>query len=251
MRALTISANIQTGEEEKLEGPALYLTMGLSLVMGIGLFFLLPALIGQLFAWGISSLNINSPATTFASGSSTAPSWLTWTTNLLEGVVRLGLLVGYMWAIRKIPDIKRVFSYHGAEHKTINAFENGAELTPEIVQRYPLEHPRCGTSFLLTIVLLSILLYSLLGPMPLAWKLISRILTLPVLAALAYEYIRWISRHLDSRLVRFLIRPNLALQHLTTVEPSLDMLEVSIAAFNAMYEGEVRLGGIERAYPVQ
>ena len=218
MRALTLSANTQTGEDEKLEGPALWLTLAISLGLGVGLFFLAPAAVGQLTERLLG--------------------WNAWWGNLVEGLIRLGLLVGYIWAVGRIPDIRRVFAYHGAEHKTINAYESGAELTPECVAHYSLEHPRCGTAFLLTLVLLSVLLFSLLGPLPIVWRLASRILLLPVLAGLAYEYIRWTARHLDSPLVRTLIRPNLALQHLTTREPSLDMLEVSIAAFNAMRAGE-------------
>jgi uncharacterized protein YqhQ len=214
IRALTISANLQTGDDEKLEGPALYLTLAISLAFGIGLFFLLPAVVGQLSEnyLGISN----------------------WWSNLLEGLVRLALLVGYIWIIGLTPDIKRVFSYHGAEHKTINAFEAGDELTPENVSTYSLEHPRCGTAFLLTLVLLSVLFFSLLGPLPLGLRLLSRIIMIPVLAGVAYEYIRWTANHLDSKFVRIIIKPNLALQHLTTREPSLDMLEVSIAAFNSM-----------------
>jgi len=222
MRALTISANVQTEEEQKLEGPALYLVLGVSLLLGVGLFFLLPAAIGQLAE---RFLGINS-----------------WWGNLAEGVLRLLLLIGYIWAVGRIPDIKRVFAYHGAEHKTINAFEGGAELTPEKVAAFPLEHPRCGTSFLLTLVLLSILVFSLLGPMPMFWRLASRVLLLPLLAGVAYEYIRWTANHLESRWVRWMIRPNLALQRLTTREPSLDMLEVSITAFNAMRSNEPQLG---------
>jgi uncharacterized protein YqhQ len=160
---------------------------------------------------------------------------------LLEGLVRLALLIGYIALIGRIPDIRRVFMYHGAEHKTINAYEAGAELTPENVARYSIEHPRCGTAFLLTLVLFSIVLFSLLGPLPWFWRLASRVLLLPVLAGLAYEFIRWTSRHLDSPLVRLIIRPNLALQHMTTREPDLSMLEVSIAAFNAMRVEENRL----------
>ena len=137
-----------------------------------------------------------------------------------------------------MPDIRRVFSYHGAEHKTINAYEAGVDLTPEIVSKYSVEHPRCGTAFLLTLVILSILIFSLLGPLPFWWRMASRILFLPVLACIAYEYIRWTANHLDSKIVRTLIKPNLALQHLTTREPSMDMLEVSIAAFNAMRSEE-------------
>lgn len=218
MRALTLSANIQTDEDEKIEGPMLYVTLGISLIFGIGLFFLLPAFVGQLSEnyLGLSS----------------------WWGNLAEGFVRLILLVAYIWVVGLMPDIRRVYAYHGAEHKTINAFEAGTDLTPENVSHFSLEHPRCGTAFLLTLVLLSVLLFSLLGPLPMFWRLASRILLLPVLAGVAYEYIRWTSSHMDSPLVRILVKPNLALQHLTTREPSLDMLEVSIAAFNAMQTSE-------------
>jgi uncharacterized protein YqhQ len=159
----------------------------------------------------------------------------------MEGLIRLALLVGYIWAVGRIPEIRRVFSYHGAEHKTINAFEAGADLTPESVARYPIEHTRCGTAFLLTLVLLSVVFFSLLGPMPMAWRLLSRILLLPVLAGIAYEYIRWTAKHLDSPLVRLVVKPNLALQHLTTHEPTLEMLEVSIAAFKAMRSNEAQM----------
>jgi uncharacterized protein YqhQ len=218
MRALTISANTQTEDDQKLEGPALYLTLALSLGFGIGLFFLLPAAAGQLIE---HTLSVNA-----------------WWGNLSEGIVRLLLLVGYIWGIGFIPDIRRVFAYHGAEHKTINAFEAGSELTPEQVTRFSLQHPRCGTAFLLTLVLLSVLIFSLLGPLPLAWRLLSRVLLITVLAGIAYEYTRWTASHIDSPAVRALIKPNLALQNLTTREPSLEMLEVSIAAFNAMRSGE-------------
>jgi uncharacterized protein YqhQ len=217
-RALTISANTQTGEEEKIEGPVLYLTLFVSLAIGVGLFFLAPAVLGQLAE---RFLGIES-----------------WWGNLLEGFVRLILLAGYIWAVGQMPDIRRVFAYHGAEHKTINAYEAGVELTPENVTRFSVEHPRCGTAFLLTLILLSILIFSLLGPLPFWWRLASRIIFLPVLACLAYEYIRWTANHLDSKLVQFLIKPNLALQHLTTREPTSDMLEVAISAFNAMRSDE-------------
>lgn len=214
MRALTISANAQTGEDEKLEGPALYLTIGIALVFGISLFMLAPAAVGQLVERYLG--------------------WNTWWGNLLEGVVRLFLLVGYIGVVGRVPDIRRVFAYHGAEHKTINAFEAGADLTPEVVQEFSLEHPRCGTAFLLTLVLMSVLFFALLGPLPVVLRLVSRVVLLPVLAGLAYEYIRWTARHMHWKLVQVLVKPNLALQHMTTREPSLDMLEVAIAAFNAM-----------------
>ncbi|RMF48732.1 MAG: DUF1385 domain-containing protein [Anaerolineae bacterium] len=219
-----MSANLQTGEEEQLEGPALYLSLGTSLMAAVALFFWLPAGAAQL---GEHYLHFGM-----------------WASNITEGVVRLLILVGYIWLIGRMEDIRRVFSYHGAEHKTINAYEAGAELTPESVARYPLEHPRCGTAFLLTLVLVSILVFTLIAPLkpehfsPLLWKVLTRFLFIPILAGIAYEYQRWTAGHLDSPLVRWLIRPNLALQRLTTNEPSLDMLEVAIAAFNAMRAAE-------------
>ncbi|MEW6718130.1 MAG: DUF1385 domain-containing protein [Chloroflexota bacterium] len=219
-RALTLSANLQGEEEDKIEGPAMYLTFIFSLLLAIGLFFLIPAAIAHATEW-----------------------WLGWNAywgNLVEGLMRLLLLIGYIWAIGRIPDIQRVFAYHGAEHKTINAFEAGEELHPQNVTNYPVEHPRCGTAFLLALVLLSVVVFSILGPLSWEWRLLSRLLMIPIIAGIAYEYIRWTANHLNSPLVGLLIRPNLALQRLTTREPSLDMLEVSIAAFNAMREEEAK-----------
>lgn len=214
-RFLTISANKLVGEDEKIEGPQLALTLVVSLALAIVLFFIGPAAIGQgLEAW------LKIPA-----------GW----GNVIEGVVRLIVVIAYIWAIGKMEDIRRVFAYHGAEHKTINAFEAGAPLTPENVAKYSLEHPRCGTSFILTVVVLSVIVFSAIGDLPFGWTLVSRVLLLPVLAMLGYEYIRWASNHLDSQLVKWLIKPNLALQRLTTNNPTPDILEVSIAAFNAMY----------------
>ena len=254
MRALTISANLQTGEDEKLEGPALYLTLAFSLTFAVLLFFLLPAGVGQLAqniiyrnntqnvvtnSQSINPLTENDSQTNSTNNSDNPNStWQNWIGNVIEGFVRLLILIGYIYLVGKIPDIRRVFMYHGAEHKTINAYEGHAELTVENVSTYPLEHPRCGTSFLLTLVLLSIVLFTLLGPLPLFWRLVSRILFIPILAGLAYEFIRWTANHLHWPIVRWLIKPNLALQRLTTREPTPDMLEVSIAAFNAMRAGE-------------
>ncbi|NMB56056.1 MAG: DUF1385 domain-containing protein [Leptolinea sp.] len=221
MHFLTISANMQTGDDEKLEGPALYLTLTLSLAFGIGLFFMLPAALGHL---AINFLHFN-----------------TWWSNVLEGVARLALAVGYIWAIGKMPDIARVFAYHGAEHKTINAFEAGAEMKPEIVSQYSLEHPRCGTAFLLTLIVLSIFIFALLGPMGGIWRYIVRLLLILPLASIAYELIKWSSNHRTNPLVELIVKPNLALQHLTTREPTLEMLEVSITAFTAMLEQENRI----------
>ena len=240
MRALTLAANVQTGEDEKLEGPALYLTLGLSLALGIGLFFVLPAALVSGVEYLLALFQAGQASAVQMAGLGSlelSPFWA----NLLEGVIRLAILVGYIWAIGQIPDIRRVFGYHGAEHKTINAYEAGAELTPENVAKFSREHPRCGTAFLLTLVLVSILVFTLFGDLTLFWTLASRILLIPVLAGIAVEYIRWTANHLDSKFVQAIIRPNLALQSLTTREPDMQMLEVAIASFNAMREAEAEL----------
>jgi uncharacterized protein YqhQ len=218
LRALTTASNLQGGEEEKLEGPGLYLTLFLTFAVVIGIFFLTPAGAGWLTERYLH--------------------WNAWWSNLLEGVVRLLFLVGYIWGIGFMPEIRRVFAYHGAEHKTINAYEAGADLDPATVSTFPISHTRCGTAFLLTLMVLSLIVFSLLGPLPLAWRFASRILMIPVLAGMAYEYIRWTSNHLNSPIVRALVKPGLALQRLTTRQPDEKMLEVAIAAFQAMRKAE-------------
>jgi uncharacterized protein YqhQ len=217
-QSLSFSANVAAGEDAKFEGPAAWGTIAVSVVFGVGLFFVAPAALAQL---GEAVLGL--------------PPGLG---GLIEGLVRLAIIVGYLWLIGFMPDIRRLFGYHGAEHKTINAFEAGAELTPASVARFPLEHPRCGTAFLLTVVIFSILLFSLFGPLPVWTRLLSRVLLIPVAAAFAFEYIRFTARHLAHPLVRLLVIPNLALQRLTTREPDERMLEVAIAAFNAVRERE-------------
>jgi uncharacterized protein YqhQ len=221
MQALTFSANVQVEDsDERIEGASLTLSIFIGLTLGIGLFFLLPAGVAYLFE---SYLNIPN-----------------WSTNLIEGLIRLGLLIGYIWGIGFIPDIRRVFGYHGAEHKTINAFEAGSELIPEKVKAFSREHPRCGTAFLLTVVIFSILLFSLIGPLSIWMRLATRILLIPVLAMFAYEYIRLSARFIDVAWAKPFILPNLWLQRLTTREPDLTMLEVAIKAFEEMRSKESR-----------
>lgn len=218
LRALTDAANLQGGENEKIEGPTLYLTFFFTFAVVIGIFFLAPAGVGWLTEHFLH--------------------WNSWWSNLLEGIIRLLFLVGYIWGIGFMPDIRRVFAYHGAEHKTINAYEAGEELTPASVSKYPISHTRCGTAFMLTLMILSLLVFTLLGPLPLVWRMISRVVMIPVLAGIAYEYIRWTANHIKSSFVRALIKPNLALQSLTTRLPDEKMLEVAIAAFQAMMIAE-------------
>jgi uncharacterized protein YqhQ len=215
-RYLTLSANLQAAEEdEKIEGTSLVLTLLLSMILFILIFFLVPSAIGQGFEnW----LKISS-----------------WWSNVLEGIIRLLFVVGYMWLVGKMDDIERVFGYHGAEHKTINTFEDGRPLTVESVQESSLVHPRCGTSFLLTLVIISVLVFAFVGPQSVLIRLLSRIVLLPIIIGIAYEYIRFASNHLDSKFIQWLMVPNLALQGLTTRPPSDGMVEIALSAFNAMY----------------
>jgi uncharacterized protein YqhQ len=223
---LTISANMQTGEDEKIEGPALYATLAVSLLIGVGIFVVAPSALGSLIE-NVFQMSIV---------------WV----NVVEGLLRFLVAIGYIWLIGKMPDIQRVFAYHGAEHKTINAYEAGAEMTPESVQKYSLEHPRCGTGFLLTVVIFSILIFSPLRSMAFWVRVPLQVLLVPAVACLAYEYVRWTANHLESRLVRILIWPNLALQRLTTRQPDLAMLEVAITAFQSMLAAEQNVQKEER-----
>jgi uncharacterized protein YqhQ len=218
-RALSFSANVQAPAGEKLTGASMAATMTFSVVLGLGLFFVLPAAAAFALERGLKL----GPAAG----------------NLVEGLLRLSLLLTYLWGIGRIPEIERVYAYHGAEHRTIHAHEAGRPLHVEEVAAFPNEHPRCGTAFLLTIVVFSVLLFSLLGEMPLGARLGSRLLLVPVLAGLAYEYIRWTSKLQPGTLRRLLVAPNLALQRLTTRDPEPAMIEVAIAAFEAMRRSDI------------
>jgi len=193
-------------------------TIAFSLLILVGVFFLLPAAIAQ----GLENyLHVSA----FAG-------------NIIEGLIRLFLLILYLVVIGRMPEIARVFAYHGAEHKTVNAYEAGAELTPESVDAFPKEHPRCGTSFLLVIAALAILLFGLVGPLPFWERLLSRVIGIPLLVAFGYEYLRLTARLGQSRLGRILAAPGVWTQQLTTRPPDRPMLEVAIAAFEAMRSAE-------------
>ncbi|MGC9358996.1 MAG: DUF1385 domain-containing protein [Anaerolineae bacterium] len=219
LSALVWSADVTLEEEEEsLSGPLAWVTMALSLGLGLGLFVLLPA-----FLTGLADRYV-------ASGL---------VSNLIEGGIRLGLLVGYMAAIGTMPDIRRVFAYHGAEHKTINAYEHGAELTPEAVSAYPREHTRCGTGFLLGVVVIMVVLSTLIGRPTLLVRLATRILLIPVVAGIAYELLKLNARLYEtSAVVRAMAVPGLALQKLTTREPDESMLEVGIVALKTVLVSE-------------
>lgn len=222
-RALLWSSDVALEEENvefSFESAAGMGMVVVSLGLGIGLFFVLPAAISA----GIRSLTgLESKMLT----------------DVVEGVIKLSILIGYIWGIGRMEDVRRLFGYHGAEHKTINAYEAGAELTPESVARFPIQHPRCGTAFLLTLVVLSVLIHIVTGrPDNLLGLLASRVLLIFPIAGLAYEVIRFTARHLDNRLIRWIIKPNLALQGLTTREPDESMLEVAIAALERVLAAE-------------
>lgn len=153
--------------------------------------------------------------------------------NLIEGVFRILLFVLYILLISKMKDIQMVFQYHGAEHKCIHCYESGLELTPQNCKQFETLHPRCGTSFLMFVMVISLLLFSLLGWPNLLWRILSRLLLIPVIAGLSYELLRWAGRS-DSLIVKLLSLPGLALQKLTTKEPSEGQLEVAIAAMKAV-----------------
>ncbi len=163
-----------------------------------------------------------------------------WAFVLVEGVVRVTVFIVYLSLISLIPDLKRVFQYHAAEHKAINAYEAGEELEPEIVQRHSLIHPRCGTAFLLWVMVVAIFVFAFFGRPAWYWLIVSRILLLPVIAGIAYELIRFAGKHTDNRLLMTLLAPGLWLQRLTTREPSLDQLEVSIRALREVLAVESR-----------
>ena len=192
-------------------GVALVLTLLISLGFAIAVFFLAPLLIAGLFS------------------NQTGGGWLNLT---IEGLIRLGLLIGYLYLIGRIPDIQRVFGYHGAEHKTINAMEHGEPLDIPHVREASRVHTRCGTGFLLLVVVVSIVVFAVVGSPSLLIKIISRVLLVPVVAGIAYELMRLGAANYRYRIVRWLLAPGLALQGLTTREPDDGMIECAIAALN-------------------
>lgn len=227
MRALLWSADVslkEEGQEEQVTftGPVAWTTIAASLAFSVALFFLLPTAAAK---W-ISPVADNGLVV-----------------SLVEGVIRLGLFLLYLWAIGFMPDIRRVFAYHGAEHKTINAYEAGAALTSESVGRFTTAHTRCGTSFLLTVMIIAILVFAPFHFENLLLRLASRILLIPVVAGIAYEFQRFAAANVGHPLVRALITPGLLLQRLTTREPDPAMLECAIAALKPVLAAD----GIELA----
>ena len=228
MRALNFSANEALAEEdgakEEISGLALAGTMILAVLFALGLFLALPLLLTNFLGMKYAAVAKNSVLF-----------------NLTDGAFRVALFLGYVSGISFMKDIRRVFEYHGAEHKAIGAFEAGVSLTVENTRPYSRIHPRCGTSFLLTVVALSILLFSLIpGSWPFWAKGLSRLVLLPVIAGLGYEFIKYSANHCANPVVRGLMAPGLWLQRLTTREPSDDQIEVALRAIEEAVAMEPR-----------
>jgi len=211
MRTLMFSADVALSEEEDVEftGPLAWTTVVFALAIAVGIFFFLPSLVAQWLERFFASPLLSS---------------------LLEGIFRLALLIGYIWAIGFMPDVRRVFAYHGAEHKTVNAYEAGRPLTPREVAPFPTAHTRCGTSFLLLVVMIAILVFAPFHFRSWFYRLLARLLLIPVVSGIAYELIRLSADHQSNSLVRWLAAPGLAVQRLTTREPDEKMLECAITA---------------------
>jgi uncharacterized protein YqhQ len=221
-RALAISANAQMeadedGNKEEIGGWVWGVTVLFSLVLAVGLFFVVPV--------GLTSLikdRLGSP-------------FLFW---LIEGLLRTAIFIGYLVAISRLPDLRRVFEYHGAEHKTISCYEAEDDLVPARAKLYSRLHPRCGTSFLLVVMVLAIFVFAPIGLPAWYWLLASRILGIPLIAGLSYEVIKWAGKNRRKRWVRGVMWPGLMLQNLTTREPDEEQLAVAIAALEKVLAEE-------------
>lgn len=219
-KALSYSINEATEEEIKFSKREMTISVIIAVVFAVGVFFILPTIIGRSF-------------------SEFFPNAIVY--NLLEGLIRIGFFFAYILLVSQIKDIKRVFQYHGAEHKTIQAYENDEELKPENVRKYSTVHVRCGTSFLLIVMIVALLIFALLGKQPMIWRIISRILLIPVIAGISYELIRLAGKFSKYKVVNILFYPGLLIQKITTKEPDNDQIEVAISSFKKVIEAEKAL----------
>ena len=222
LRALNISANAQmpadeAGEREEIGGGTWVGTIIVALAFAVSLFFLLPAGLTNLFQDSI-------------------PNGIVFV--VIEKLVRITIFLAYIVLISRLRDLRRVFEYHGAEHKTISCFEAGLELTPENAQRFSRLHPRCGTSFLLIVMIVAIFVFAPLGKLDWQWLFVSRVVGIPIVAGIAFEAIKWLGRNRTKRWAQVLMWPGLQLQRLTTREPEPAQLAVAIAALEAVLELE-------------
>jgi uncharacterized protein YqhQ len=224
MKTLIWSANINAGGNEITIGKReIAGSMIFAGIFGLGLFFLLPLALAGLAVHQSSNFLF----------------------VVVEGVIRVGLVLGYLSAIALLPDVRRVFQYHGAEHKTINAFESGWPLEVASVRRASLLHPRCGTGFLLVVLVISVVVFSVVAVFHpnVFWLVASRVIAIPLIAGIGFELIRFMARNRYNPVVRVMLLPVLGTQKFTTREPTDDMLEVAIVAFNSARQGEEETAG--------
>jgi uncharacterized protein YqhQ len=218
--ALFESANVSLGEEQqKISGPLLWGTLAVSFAFTAAIFFVLPLLITD----RLIDPYLNDS---------------TLLSNLLEGIIRVAIFIVYLAGVNLIPDIRTVFAYHGAEHKTINAYEHHEPLEPEPVAKYSTAHVRCGTSFLFAVMIIAIVVFSLVPSSNIWLRIASRIVLLPVIAGVGYEFTRFSARYAENRIMRVLFLPGLALQKLTTRQPNNGQLEVAISALKGAIEAD-------------
>jgi len=216
IKSLLYSANVSLEEEEaEISGWLVWLLLAVSLGLAVVLFFMAPLFLTKLLEPYITSSLVF---------------------HLIEGFIRLAIFIAYLGLITLVPDIKRVFAYHGAEHKAVNAYEAGAPLEIEATRKYNTAHVRCGTSFLFVVLMIAIIVFALVGRPALWLMVLSRILLIPVIAALGYEVIYFGNRHIDNRIVRAILSPGLWLQRLTTREPDDSQLEVALSALGKVVE---------------
>ncbi len=216
IKSLLYSANVSLEEEgEKVSGGLVWLIMVVALALSVGLFFMVPLFLTKLFNLESSLLF-----------------------NLVDGFIRVAIFIAYLKVMILVPDIKRVFAYHGAEHKTVNAYEAGVPLELEAIRRYSTAHVRCGTSFLFVVLVISVIVFALAG-LHSAWLMVlSRVILIPVIAALSYEVIYFGARHTNNGLVRAVLAPGLWLQAMTTREPDDSQLEVALSALRGVMEAD-------------
>lgn len=226
VKALSFSAKESVEDDIEITPRQMGITMALGFILAIGLFLVLPV-------WMTKSL----------AGRLFDESGFLWRNtvvlNLVEGTIRIGIFLGYLYLVSRMKDIQRVFQYHGAEHKTIHAYEHGVDLVPEKVNNFSTQHVRCGTSFLLVVMMVSIFIFALLGrPESILTRIGFRLVVLPIVAGLSYEVIKHAGRHEESKFVKIIMSPGLALQRLTTREPTLDQLEVAIHSLKRLLDLE-------------
>ncbi|HET9309962.1 MAG TPA: DUF1385 domain-containing protein [Actinomycetota bacterium] len=217
MRALMVAANQSVDDDEQLTSRQIGVSLAIAMLLFIGVFILGPT---TLFTWVEGRLGKGVPLL------------------VGEGVFRVALFVGYLWLIGRTKDIHRVFEYHGAEHKTIAAYEHDDELVPSKVDRYPKEHVRCGTNFLIIVMIITIFVFTMFGTPGLIWRVASRILAIPIIAGIAYEALRLGARFQGSLVMRVLMAPGIWLQKITTQEPDDAQIEVAIASFDEVLRRE-------------